>query len=65
MSRIVKIYVDTDVFSLKTDDFDEVVRILEGGTCVFRIFFSLGGAAFFAEVSKGHQPSEETIELIK
>jgi hypothetical protein len=65
MTRIVKIYVDTDVFSLGTDDFDEVVGILEQGLCVLNIDFAIEGVAFDVEVSKGLQPSEEDIERIR
>jgi hypothetical protein len=65
MTRIVKIYVDTDMFALGTDDFDEVVEILEARPLVFRIDFAIEGVVFDVEVSKGLPQSEEAIERLR
>jgi hypothetical protein len=63
--RIVKVYIDTNVFALEANGFDAITGALETGNYIYVVYFSIDGKLFDADMSVGQMPSEETIQRIR
>jgi hypothetical protein len=65
VSRIVKVYIDTNIFAHEADDFDGLTEALEAAGYVYAVYFLIDGKLFDADMSVGEMPSEETVQRIR
>jgi hypothetical protein len=52
-SNIFKFYVDTDIFSVQTNSFEEMTQILEKGNCMFELIVFVDEVVYEVDLSRG------------
>lgn len=62
--KAVKIYADSDIFQLDTDDGETILEFLEEGEHIWMVPASLNGKKYSFTISKGLPLSEEAKEIL-
>ena len=62
--RAVKIYADTDIFQLDTDDGETILEFLGEGEHIWMVPASLNGKKYLFTISKGHPLTEDAKEVL-